>query len=117
MLTGTSNKVYTITNQLGIFPEKLIYRFFGSSEVTDKERERKIFNQLYIHNLAPRNYGESSVSRIEEYLDNYVTMTINDFYDHQTIEKICRRIKEFHSLDMNNILNSEVPMFDIKVMH
>ena len=112
LLTGTSNKVFKIETVLNISPVRLIYRFFGPNEITDKIRERKIFNKLDAEGLGPTNYGESATSRIEKYLEGFVPMTASQFTDTKIIPKICSVLKKLHGLNMSDVLNEDFSILD-----
>jgi thiamine kinase-like enzyme len=107
LLTGTSNKVYRVWNILQIHPISVIFRIFGPNEVTDKSRERKIFNYLSQLNLGPRILFETSVFRIEEYLENFRPLNYEDLSNPSIICAICQKLKSIHALKMPEVLQGE----------
>ncbi|OMJ84080.1 hypothetical protein SteCoe_14894 [Stentor coeruleus] len=105
LLTGTSNKVYKVQSSLLITPQIIIFRVFGPNEITDKVRERRIFNALSTQNLSAKNLSETETWRLEEFLENYLPMTTPDYFSSDNIRQISQKFKAFHSLDMTNIVD------------
>lgn len=112
LLTGTSNKVYALENILQIIPEKIIYRVFGNNKVTDKTRECRIFSHLSSLDIAPKFYFASDKVRLEEFLEDYITLTSKDFYDPYMIQQVCSSFKSLHSVDMSEVLRGEGLIID-----
>jgi thiamine kinase-like enzyme len=104
LLTGTSNKVYKVQTSLLVVPQVIIFRVFGPNEITDKVRERRIFNALSSQNLSAKNLSESQSWRLEEYLENYLPMTTPDYFSPDNIQQISQKFKAFHNIDMSNIV-------------
>ena len=107
LLTGTSNKVYRVWNILQVNPISVIFRIFGPNEVTDKSRERKIFHYLSQQDLGPRILFETSIFRIEEFLENFRPLHYEDLSNPSIISAICQKLKSIHSLKMPEILQDE----------
>lgn len=100
ILTGTSNKVYKVLNYCEVQPNPILFRVFGPNEVTDKEREHRIFQYLATRKLAPRVLACSSKFRIEEFLEAYLPIVYDDLCNPEIIQKICDKLREIHELDV-----------------
>lgn len=107
LLTGTSNKVYLLENSCSILPTSLIFREFGSSLITDKNRERVIFSAL--HQIAPQSLGVSNEYRIEEFLQDFEPMVFDDFCREPVMINVCNELKRFHNSNCSETLGENGP--------
>ena len=69
-LVGNSNKVYMVQTSLPLTPKRLIFRVFGSGETLDLQTNSSIFQRLAENKVAPKIYFETSLYRVEEYLED-----------------------------------------------
>lgn len=102
---GNSNKVYVVSNTDAVTPAKIIFRIFGSNEVTDKPRENKIFNKLAQAGIGPKMLGQEAGLRLEEYWDGFEPIPRKWLFDPNIIHKIADLIRVYHSQDMSDTLN------------
>ena len=100
LLTGNSNKVFLLSTNLPVVPNKIIYRIFGSNEITDKLRERNIFTHLSALDFGPKNLGDSSTERLEEYLEGFRTTDNILFHDQKVITKLAQQMRKYHYFDI-----------------
>lgn len=114
-LCGNSNKVFLLSTNLPIVPQKLIYRIFGPNEITNKARERKIFTNLSSIGFGPKNLGDSTTERLEEYLEGYTPTPNNLFFEQNFIANFLHILKEFHYFDMSNIVKNEGNIIEINI--
>ena len=109
-LVGNSNKVYMVQTSLPLTPKRLIFRVFGSGETLDLQTNSSIFHRLAENKVAPKIYLETSLYRVEEYLEDTRNLQQLECLDPQMACRIGKKLKEFHSHDLSDILNSQVPV-------
>ncbi|OMJ81707.1 hypothetical protein SteCoe_17757 [Stentor coeruleus] len=105
--TSTSNIVFLLETSLNIIPNQLVYRVFGTSGITDKSREIRIFNELSRLSQGPKCYGLTDYHRLEEYYKDFVPITHEVLSNEKYLKKIIRRIKRFHGVNMDSVLCGE----------
>ena len=115
LLTGNSNKVFLLASSLPIIPNQLIYRVFGPNEITDKSRERQIFSQLSHHHFGPKNLGDSDTERLEEYFEGFSPIPNKFFHERKILQKICKKARKMHHLDMSKAIGGEGIITDLNV--
>lgn len=96
LLTGNSNAVYKVENFENVSPQKLIYRVFGTDEVTDKIREDQIIQHLGTANLAPRIYISANRTRIEEFWDGFEPIPRDQMSSPNIRRLVAERLHLFH---------------------
>jgi thiamine kinase-like enzyme len=116
LLTGNSNKVFLLQTSSAVVPNKLIYRVFGPNEITDKARERSIFSQLSFYDFGPKNLGDCSTERLEEYLEGFRTIENILFHDQKIISLITKEMKKMHYFDMTKVIGNEGNMTEENVL-
>lgn len=116
LLTGNSNKVFLLSTNLPVVPNKIIYRIFGSNEITDKLRERNIFTHLSALDFGPKNLGDSSTERLEEYLEGFRTTDNILFHDQKVITKLAQQMRKYHYFDMRKAFGNEGNMTEANVL-
>ena len=109
-LVGNSNKVYLVETNLPVTPKRLIFRVFGPGETLDLPTNSSIFQRLSQNEIAPQIYLETSEYRLEEYLEDTRTLQQLECLDPLMACRIGKKLKEFHSQDLSDILNSHVPV-------
>ena len=112
-LTGNSNRVLLVETSEPISPSKLIFRYFGPDEVTDKRRERIIFRKLGNVGLGPASYGETARMRVEEYLEGFAPLTNTQIVDPNIMRLVTSRLRQFHKLDVTDVISKEPLITDL----
>lgn len=106
-LTGNSNKVLLVETSESISPCKLIFRYFGPDEVTDKRRERLIFRKLGKLGLGPESYGETARLRVEEFLEGFEPLLHTQIVDPNIMKLVTARLRQFHKQDFSDVIDKE----------
>jgi thiamine kinase-like enzyme len=106
-LTGNSNKVLLVETSEPISPSKLIFRYFGPDEVTDKRRERLIFRKLGRLGMGPESYGETARMRVEEFLEGFEPLAHTQIVDPNIMRLVTARLRQFHKLDFTDVIDKE----------
>lgn len=77
----------------------LLLRVYGPNveSIIDRDYELKILVRLSRQNIGPKLFGCFTNGRIEQFLDNAITLTRDDIRDKKTSARIARRMKELHS--------------------
>jgi thiamine kinase-like enzyme len=112
---GNSNKVFLFEPTILTDPPKVVFRYFGPNEITDKARERKIYTKLTQHGLAPQNFGDSSTCRLEFFLDGYQPVENRFFGDLDSAAKVAKKLRIMHCVDMREVLQGEGLMTDLNM--
>lgn len=76
----------------------LLLRVYGANvdSLIDRDYELKILVRLSMQNIGPRLFGCFTNGRIEQFLDNAVTLTKSDIMNKRTSARIARRMRELH---------------------
>jgi choline kinase len=76
----------------------LLLRVYGPNvdSIIDRDYELKILVRLSMQNIGPRLFGCFTNGRIEQFLDNAITLTKQDIMNKKTSARIARRMKELH---------------------
>lgn len=77
----------------------LLLRVYGPNvdSIIDRDYELKVLVRLSLQNIGPRLFGCFTNGRIEQFLDNAVTLTKQDIMNKKTSARIARRMKELHT--------------------
>lgn len=80
-----------------IFPSILL-RIYGPStdSIIDRDYELKILTKLSKKNIGPKLLGIFKNGRLEQFLENAITLTKKDIMNLKTSARIARRMKELH---------------------
>ncbi|KAH3687614.1 hypothetical protein WICPIJ_001424 [Wickerhamomyces pijperi] len=81
-----------------IFPT-LLLRVYGPNveSIIDRESELKILMRLSLRNIGPRLFGCFTNGRVEQYLDNAITLTKSDIMNQRISARIARRMRQLHT--------------------
>lgn len=109
-LVGNSNKVFVISTSLNVNPKRFIYRIFGLGETLNLNSCSSIFQILALRNIAPKIYYEGPHYRLEEYLEGTRNIQREEYLQPSMIEKVAKKLKEFHSQDLSDTLDSSTPV-------
>ncbi|KAH3676268.1 hypothetical protein WICMUC_002145 [Wickerhamomyces mucosus] len=76
----------------------LLLRIYGPNieTIIDRDYELKTLVRLSKRHIGPRLFGCFTNGRIEQYLDNAITLTKQDIMNKKTSARIARRMKELH---------------------
>ena len=77
----------------------LLLRVYGPNveSIIDRDYELKVLVRLSMQHIGPRLFGCFTNGRIEQFLDNAITLTKSDIMNKKTSARIARRMKELHS--------------------
>ncbi|OMJ72347.1 hypothetical protein SteCoe_29240 [Stentor coeruleus] len=109
-LVGNSSRVYSLSTSLPITPKRFIFRVFGSAETLDLNANSAIFRRLAENKVAPKIYVETHSYRIEEFLEGTRNLRREEFAHRPIAIKISEKLKEFHSLNLSDLLESSIPV-------
>lgn len=96
-----TNAIYKVDPPSSIesnIPPSLLLRIYGANveSLIDRSYELRILVRLSKQNIGPNLYGCFNNGRIEQYLDNAITLTRDDIRNKKTSARIARRMRELH---------------------
>ncbi|SBT71347.1 ethanolamine kinase, putative [Plasmodium malariae] len=100
---GITNILVKVEDQLE--KKKYLIRLYGpkTSEIINREREKKISSILYDKNISKKIYVFFPNGRIEEFMDGYA-LTRENIKDSNYQKKIAQNLRVLHDINLNDTL-------------